>query len=79
MAKEQSTRQEHLFTLRLWTEEVAADQRKWRGRLYDTTTGEVRYFREWAALIPLLLAMVREGEPPPTTPPDAPPGPTARD
>ena len=77
MAKEQSTRQEHLFTLRLWTEEVTADQREWRGRLYDTTTGDVRYFREWAALIPLLLAMVREGQQPPITPPAAPPAPTA--
>lgn len=77
MANEQTARQEHLFTLRLWTEEVAADQREWRGRLYDTTTGEVRYFREWAALIPLLLAMVRESEQPPITPPTAPLGPTA--
>ena len=79
MSNEQNTRQERLFTLRLWTEEVAADQHEWRGRLYDTTTGDVRYFREWAALIPLLLAMVRAGEQPPTTPPAEPPGPSALD
>ena len=68
MATEQVTRQDRLFTLRLWTEEVAPDEHEWRGRLYDTKTGDVRYFREWAALIPLLLALLREAEPPPAPP-----------
>jgi len=52
----------HLFTLRLWLEETAAGEQQWRGRICDAATGEVRYFREWGTLIPLLLAMVRNRE-----------------
>lgn len=59
-----TNRQEHLFTLRLWRETVAAGEPEWRGRIYDTTTGDIRYFREWASLIPLLLAMLRDAEQP---------------
>lgn len=62
MQAHQVTRREHLFTLRLWTENGAEGQREWRGRLYATQTGQVRYFRHWASLIPLLLAMLREAE-----------------
>jgi hypothetical protein len=39
------------------------DQREWRGKVQLLSSGEVRYFREWAALAPLLLAMLSESEP----------------
>jgi hypothetical protein len=79
MPTDRASRQERLFTLRLWTEEVAEDQHEWRGRIYDATTGDVRYFRDWASLIPLLLAMLREAEQRPTTRLASPPDPTGAD
>ena len=52
----------HLFTIRVWEEETAVGQTEWRGKVQLLTSGEVRYFREWAALAPLLLAMLSESE-----------------
>ena len=53
----------HLFTVRVWEEETGAGQTEWRGKVQLFTSGEVRYFREWAALVPLLLTMLSESEP----------------
>ncbi len=53
----------YLFTVRVWEEEIGADQTEWRGKVQLVTNGEVRYFREWAALVPLLLTMLSESEP----------------
>ena len=50
----------HLFTVRVWQEEVGKHQIEWRGRVQLVTSGEVRYFREWRALAPLLTAMLSE-------------------
>lgn len=50
----------HLFTIRVWEEEIGAGQTEWRGKVQLLTSGEVRYFREWAALAPLLLTMLSE-------------------
>lgn len=52
----------HLFTVRVWQEEIGAGQTEWRGKVQLLTTGEVRYFREWAALVPLLLALLSESQ-----------------
>jgi hypothetical protein len=79
MPTERENRQERLFTLRLWTEEMAEDQHEWRGRIFDATTGDVRYFRDWASLIPLLLAMLRDAEQGSTTRLAPPPHPTGAD
>jgi hypothetical protein len=49
----------HLFTLRLWQAEVGDGRREWRGRLHHVGHENVSYFRGWAALLPLLLAMLR--------------------
>jgi hypothetical protein len=48
----------HLFTLRLWAEEMGDDQTEWRGEVRHVTSGETRYFREWSTLVTLLLAML---------------------
>ena len=64
----------YLFTVRVWQEEMSADQTEWRGRVQLMSSGEVRYFREWAALAPLLLAMVSEWESQSEAPRDAWPG-----
>lgn len=49
----------HLFTVRVW-EEAAEDGRpEWRGKLRHIPSDETRYFRGWAALIPIMLEMLR--------------------
>jgi hypothetical protein len=50
----------HLFTIRVWEEEIGTDQTEWRGKVQLVTSGEVRYFRGWAALVPLLATMLSE-------------------
>lgn len=52
----------HLFTLRLWPEDDENGQQIWRGKIYSVSTEDTRYFRDWPALIPLLLAMLQEME-----------------
>jgi hypothetical protein len=52
----------HLFTVRVWEEEVGAGQTELRGKVQLLTSGEVHYFREWTALVPLLLAMLSESQ-----------------
>jgi hypothetical protein len=52
----------HLFTLRLWAEEMGADQTEWRGEVRHVTSGETRYFRDWATLVTLLMAMLPGAE-----------------
>jgi hypothetical protein len=46
----------HLFTVRIWREELGAGRVEWRGKVQHALSGEARYFREWAELI----AFVRE-------------------
>ena len=50
----------HLFTGRVWEEKIGAEQTEWRGKVQLFPSGEIRYFREWAALVPLLLTMLSE-------------------
>ncbi len=52
----------HLFTLQVWQEAVGNDQTEWRGKLHLITDGDVRYFRGWEELVPLLVAMLSELE-----------------
>jgi len=53
----------HLFTIRVWKEEIATGQSEWRGKVQLVTSGEVCYFREWSALAPLLLTMLSDLRP----------------
>jgi hypothetical protein len=48
----------HLFTVRVWLEELGAGQTEWRGEVHSVVSGEVRYFRDWATLVALLQAML---------------------
>jgi hypothetical protein len=52
----------HLFTVRVWEEQIGTDQTEWRGKVQLLTSGEVRYFRGWAALVPLLITMLTESQ-----------------
>ena len=46
----------HLFTVRIWREELGDGRIEWRGKVQHPLSGEAQYFREWAELI----ACVRE-------------------
>jgi hypothetical protein len=48
-----------LFTIRVWPEEETDGQPQWRGKLCHIPSGESRHFRGWAALIPLMLDLLR--------------------
>jgi hypothetical protein len=52
----------HLFTVRLWLEELGDDQTEWRGQVQHVLSGERRYFRDWATLVEGLLALLPEPE-----------------
>jgi hypothetical protein len=52
----------HLFSIRVWEEDIGSNQTEWRGKVQLFTSGEVCYFREWTALVPLLLTMLSESE-----------------
>ncbi len=51
--------QSQLFTIRVWLAAEADGQTQWRGKLCHIPSGEIRYFNGWAALIPLMLDMLR--------------------
>lgn len=50
----------HLFTVCVWQEDLGEGQTEWRGQVRLVTSGDVRYFREWSALVPLLVTMLAE-------------------
>lgn len=52
----------HLFTVRVWQEEVGHDQMEWRGKVHLITNGNVCYFRGWEGLVSLLITMLSELE-----------------
>jgi hypothetical protein len=55
----------HLFTVRLWLEDLSDGRAEWRGEVHSIETGETSYFRDWPSLIQLLLALpCREGAAP---------------
>ena len=41
----------HLFTVRVWREELSADRIEWRGKVQHVLSGETRYFRDWQTLL----------------------------
>ena len=45
----------HLFTVRVWSEQVDADRTEWHGQVCNVGTGETRYFRKWTALVRVIL------------------------
>ena len=48
----------HLFTVRVWREELGQGQFEWRGKVQHATSGEVHYFRDWPVLVDLLQQMI---------------------
>jgi hypothetical protein len=62
MEKSSQSPRSHLFTVRVWQEEVRNGQSEWRGKVQLLSSGEVQYFRDWAALVPLLITMLSESK-----------------
>ncbi len=47
-----------LFAVRVWLEDLGQGQSEWRGEVHHVISGEIRYFRNWPALLALLEAML---------------------
>ena len=62
MDKNQPHSSSHLFTVRLWMEELGNSQTEWRGQVQQVLTGEKRYFRDWSTLIEFLMMRLQELE-----------------
>jgi len=58
MENHQTLHPPHIFTLRLWQEELAAGETEWRLQLRSVETGQTHYFRDWPSLVGLLLVML---------------------
>ena len=65
MGRSYQEHRSHLFTVRIWREELGDGQAEWRGKVQHVQSKEVRYFREWATLVAAILNMLSECEPPP--------------
>jgi len=52
--------QSHLFTLRVWQTDSGEGQSEWRGKIQCVESGEIRYFRDWPALVRYLDEMLAE-------------------
>ncbi len=50
--------QSHLFTVRLWVENLGDGRAEWRGQVQHVLSGETHYFRDWSRLIALLRALL---------------------
>jgi hypothetical protein len=58
MDKAQPAARTHLFTVRVWLEELGEGQTEWRGEVQHVISGETRYFRDWPALVAVMQAML---------------------
>ena len=59
MADEPRPSRSHLFTVRVWREDMGDDQWEWRGKVQQVGSGEAFYFREWQGLIARLKAWLQ--------------------
>jgi len=48
----------HLFTIRVWAEELDHEIHEWRGKVQDVSKDEGYYFRGWQDLVVLLQTLV---------------------
>jgi hypothetical protein len=79
MSDQAQSHPSHLFTLRVWLQDVDEETQEWRGRIHHVESGQTRYFRDWSALIPVLLTMLRQAETPAVTSSPAAPAPDGGD
>ena len=55
-------RDSHIFTIRVWMEELEEGRLECRGRLHHGPRGPARHFQGWAALVDLMNDMVQDLE-----------------
>ncbi len=48
------TGRSHVFTLRLWLEDLGGSRREWRGRIQNIQAGQAIYFRDWQSMLRFL-------------------------
>jgi hypothetical protein len=48
----------HLFTIRVWAENLEAGLHEWRGKVQNVSKDEGHYFRGWQELVVLLQTLV---------------------
>lgn len=65
MSTERLSTPTHLFTVRLWAEELDHGKAEWRGKVTHVLSGEARYFREWQGLITHIRALAAIHSDPP--------------
>ncbi len=61
--KDEHPYRSHLFTVRMWQEELGAGQTEWRGKVQHVLSGQTRYFRDWPALLTHVQAMLEDAKP----------------
>jgi subtilisin-like proprotein convertase family protein len=44
----------HLFTVRLWPEEIEGERLEWRDKIQYAANGETLYFRAWESMLAFL-------------------------
>lgn len=62
MADEPGKPHSHLFTVRVWQEDLGQGHLEWRGKVQHVMSGEVFYFREWQDLIVRLKSLLEQQE-----------------
>ncbi len=63
MDKTEHQQRTHLFTVRVWLEQLGRGQAEWRGEVQYVVSGEMRYFRNWPTLVALLQTMLPKTDP----------------
>ena len=58
MDKQCQQARSHLFTVRLWVEELGEGEREWRGKVQHVPSREACYFREWSKLLTFLVEVL---------------------
>ncbi len=53
----------HVFSVRIWHEELGAGAQEWRGRVHDAESGENRYFRDWDTLLTFFQHALQSDQP----------------
>ena len=57
---ESNTHTSHLFTVRVWQEQLAEGRSEWRGKVQYVRDGEAFYFRAWPELVTRIVAWLDE-------------------
>jgi hypothetical protein len=52
----------HLFTVRLWLEDLGDGRSEWRGKVEHVLSGQTCYFRDWATLVSAFQEMLETGQ-----------------